>query len=158
MSCERRRRIVDVGHPELSVRRQCGLRHLHRSTYYYYPRDESAQNLELMRFIDELFTELPFLDTRQMRTMLGDLGRAVSHGRVRRLMRKMGLMAVYQKPKTSEPHPEHMIYPYLLRNLPTTRANQVWCADITYIPMKRGFLYLVASWTGPAGRCCPGDC
>ena len=144
MSCERRRGIVDTGHPKLSIRRQCGLLHLNRSTYYYQPQGESPQNLVLMRLIDELFTELPFLGTRQMRTMLGDLGHQASRGRVRRLMRKMGLMAIYQKPRTSEPHPAHKIYPYLLRKLAITRPNQVWCADITYIPMKRGFLYLVA--------------
>jgi len=144
MSCERRRGIVDTGHPKLSIRRQCTLLDLHRSTYYYQPQGESPQNLELMRLIDELFTSMPFLGSRQMRNMLRDLGYPASRGRVRRLMRRMGLMAVFQKPNTSEPHPEHKVYPYLLRNLAIARPNQVWCADITYIPMKRGFLYLVA--------------
>lgn len=143
MSPKRRRGIVDSGHPKLSVRKQCMLLHLGRSTYYYQPQGESVYNLELMRLIDELFTELPFLGSRQMRNMLVDLGHQVGRGRVRRLMRKMGLMAIFQKPRTSQPHPEHKIYPYLIRNVPIVRPNQVWCADITYIPMKRGFLYLV---------------
>lgn len=144
MSCERRRGIVDSGHPRLSIRKQCRLLSLQRSTYYYQPQGESPYNLELMRLIDELFMDMPFLGSRQMRNMLVDLGHQVGRGRTRRLMRKMGLMAVFQKPRTSKPHPEHKIYPYLLRNVPITRPNQVWCADITYIPMKRGFLYLVA--------------
>ena len=144
MSCERRRNLVDGSHQELSVRRQCRLLALHRSTYYYEPLGESQENLALMRRIDELFMELPFLGSRKMRDMLRDDGMLVGRERVRRLMRKMGLMAVYQKPRTSIPHPEHKIYPYLLRGVPVTRPNQVWCSDITYIPMKRGFLYLVA--------------
>ena len=143
MSAARRRGIVDTGHPRLSIRNQCKLLDLQRSTYYYQPQGESEYNLELMRVIDELFTNLPFLGSRQMRRMLVDMGHQVGRGRVRRLMRKMGLMAVFHKPRTSQPHPEHKIYPYLLRKVPIVRRNQVWCSDITYIPMKRGFLYLV---------------
>ena len=143
MSAARRRGIVDAGHPQLSIRNQCKLLDLQRSTYYYQPQGESEYNLELMRLIDELFTNLPFLGSRQMRRMLVDTGHQVGRGRVRRLMRKMGLMAVFHKPRTSVPHPEHKIYPYLLRNVPIVRPSQVWCADITYIPMQRGFLYLV---------------
>jgi putative transposase len=143
MSAARRRGIVDGGHPQLSIRKQCKLVHLQRSTYYYQPQGESEYNLELMRLIDELFTNLPFLGSRQMRRMLVDTGHQVGRGRVRRLMRTMGLMAVFHKPRTSVPHPEHKIYPYLLRKVPIVRPNQVWCSDITYIPMKRGFLYLV---------------
>ncbi len=144
MSCERRQKIVDTGHPALSVRRQCRILKLQRSTYYYQPIGESAYNLALMKRIDELFMELPFFGSRQMRNVLRDEGHQVGRNRVRRLMRKMGLMAVYQKPRTSQPHPQHKTYPYLLRGKAITRLNQVWCADITYIPMKRGFLYLVA--------------
>ena len=144
MSCERRRKIVDLGHPVLSVRRQCEILKLQRSTYYYQPIGESAYNLVLMKRIDELFLELPFFGSRQMRNILRDEGHLIGRNRVRRLMRKMGLMAVYQKPKTSQPHPQHKTYPYLLRGKAITRPNQVWCADITYIPMRRGFLYLVA--------------
>ena len=144
MSCERRREVVDKEHPQLSVRRQCRILKLQRSTYYYQPMGESPYNLELMKRIDELFMELPFFGSRQMRNILRDEGHSVGRGRVRRLMRKMGLMAIYQKPQTSQPHPEHKTYPYLLRNMRITKPNQVWCTDITYIPMKRGFLYLVA--------------
>jgi putative transposase len=97
-----------------------------------------------MRRIDELFIEMPFLGSRQMRTLLQDEGYSVGRGRVQRLMRKMGLVAVYAKPRTSTPHPQHTVYPYLLRTMPITRPNQVWCADITYIPMKRGYMYLMA--------------
>lgn len=126
------------------MRRQCRLLRLQRSTYYYQPVGESPYNLELMRRIDELFMELPFFGSRQMRTALRDEGHQVGRERVRRLMRKMGLAAVFCRPKTSVPHPEHRVYPYLLRNVAITRPNQVWCADITYIPMKKGYLYLVA--------------
>jgi len=115
LSCERRRKIVDLGHPVLSVRRQCEILKLQRSTYYYQPVGESAYNLALMKRIDELFLELPFFVSRQMRNFLRDEGHLIGRNRVRRLMRKMGLMAVYQKLKTSQPHPQHKTYPYLLR-------------------------------------------
>ncbi|KHK00534.1 Mobile element protein [Desulfovibrio sp. TomC] len=101
-------------------------------------------NLELMRHIDEQFLETPFYGSRQMRRHLRHQGIEIGRGRVRRLMRKMGLVAIYQKPRTSAPHPEHKIHLYLLRDLAIKRPDQVWCADITYVPMKRGFLYLVA--------------
>ena len=97
-----------------------------------------------MRLIDVQFMDTPFYGSRQMRQHLKLHGIAVGRGRIRRLMSKMGLMAIYQKPRTSAPHPEHKVYPYLLRGLRVARADQVWCADITYVPMKRGFLYLVA--------------
>ena len=101
-------------------------------------------NLDLMRLIDAQFLETPFYGSRQMRLHLRNQGLAVGRDRIRRLMRKIGLMAIFQKPKTSAPHPEHKVYPYLLRRLRIDRPDQVWCADITYVPMKRGFLYLVA--------------
>jgi len=101
-------------------------------------------NLGLMRLIDAQFLETPFYGSRQMRLHFRNQGIQVGRGRVRRLMRKMGLTAIYQKPRTSAPHPEHRIYPYLLRGMRIDRPNRVWCADITYVPMKRGFLYLVA--------------
>ena len=115
--------------PNLSITRQCRLLSLSRSSFYYAAKGESEANLALMRRIDELFLKYPFFGSRQM---------------VRRLMRLMGLQAIYQTPRTSDPHPTHRIYPYLLRELAISRANQVWCADITYIPVQRGFLYLVA--------------
>jgi len=136
--------MVDKCHPSLSIRRQCYLLRLKRSTFYHQPLGESPDTLALMRRIDELFMEMPLLGNRQMRTMLRDEGHPAGRGRVRRLMRKMGLMAVYTKPRTSKLHPEHKVYPYLLRGLSITRPNQVWCADITYLPMKRSYLYLAA--------------
>ena len=136
--------MVQYGHEKLSVVQQCGLLSVSRSGLYYAPRGESALTLDLMREIDRAFTEWPFLGVRQMCAYLRLLGYGVGKKRVRRLMRLMGLEPVYQKPRNSTPHQEHKRYPYLLRDLPITRANQVWCADITYIPMRRGFLYLVA--------------
>ena len=144
MSVSRRQSMVQTGHEKLSVVRQCGLLGISRSGLYYVPKGESALTLALMQEIDRAFTEWPFLGVRQMRDHLALLGYGVGKKRVRRLMRLMGLMAVYQKPKTSIPHPAHTRYPYLLRDLIVTRPNQVWCADITYIPMRKGFLYLVA--------------
>jgi len=136
--------MVVSGHEKLSVVRQCALLKIARSGLYYVPKGESPLTLALMQEIDRAFTEWPFLGVRQMRDYLVLLGYGVGRKRVRRLMRLMGLVAVYQKPKTSIPHPEHTRYPYLLRGLSIVRPNQVWCADITYIPMHKGFLYLVA--------------
>jgi len=136
--------MVEQEHPRLSITRQCLLLGLKRSTYYYQPKDESPFNLRLMRLIDEQFLETPFYGTRQMKRHLVNEGYPVGRRRVKRLMRKMGLMAVYQKPRTSVRNAEHTVYPYLLRGLTIEKPNQVWCSDITYLPMKRGFLYLVA--------------
>src|SRR6195952_72065 len=144
MSVERRRAMIEPAHPGLSIVRQCALLQMSRSGCYYRPTGENAATLALMRLIDEAFLECPYYGSRQMMGHLQRLGRRVSRNRVGRLMRKMGLRAIYQKPNTSAPHPEHRIYPYLLRDLPIVRPNQVWCTDITYIPMRRGFLYLVA--------------
>lgn len=135
--------MVAFGHSRLSLVRQCRLLGISRSAMYYTPIGESQSNLQLMRIIDEQFMETPFFGARQMCKYLRRLGHAVGRKRIRRLMRKMGLEAIYQKPNTSAPHPEHRIYPYLLKGLAITEANQVWCSDITYIPMRRGFLYLV---------------
>ena len=136
--------MVDSGHERLSVVRQCALLKIARSGLYYERTGESGINLVLMREIDLAFTEWPFFGVRQMCRYLVSLGYSAGIKRIRRLMRLMGLMAVYQKPKTSTPNPEHKRYPYLLRGLSIDRSNQVWCADITYIPMRKGFLYLVA--------------
>ncbi len=136
--------MVRTDHVTLSIVRQCALLKIARSGLYYERTGESAINLALMQEIDRTFTEWPFLGVRQMCRYLASLGYSVGRKRVRRLMRMMGLMAVYQKPKTSVPNPEHKRYPYLLRDLAIDRPNQVWCADITYIPMRKGFLYLVA--------------
>ena len=136
--------MVQSDHKKLSVVRQCSLLGIARSGLYYTPKGESALTLSLMQEIDRAFTEWPFLGVRQMRNYLVLLGYGVGKKRVRRLMRFMGFIAVYQKPRTSIPNPDHTRYPYLLRDLAVTRPNQVWCADITYIPMRKGFLYLVA--------------
>ena len=130
--------------PELSLSRQCRLLSISRSSFYYTAKGESPANLALMRRIDELFLKYPFYGSRQMVRQLRRDGVRTGRHRVRRLMRLMGLAAIYQAPRTSDPHPAHRIYPYLLKGLAIDRPNQVWCADITYIPVQRGFLYLVA--------------
>ena len=126
------------------MRRQCRLMSLNRSTLYYEPKGESEENLQLMRRLDEQFLETPYYGSRQMVYHLKRQGYPVGRKRVRRLMAQMGLAVIYQKPRTSQPHPENRVYSYLLRGLAVTRPDQVWCADVTYIPMRRGFLYLVA--------------
>jgi len=128
----------------LSIARQCGLLGLSRSSFYYRAKGESRLNLELMRMMDEQFLETPWYGSRQMARWLRRQGHGVGRKRVARLMGKMGLVAVYQKPGTSKPHPEHRVYPYLLRGLEISQPGHVWCADISYLPMRRGFLYLVA--------------
>jgi len=127
-----------------SIARQCELVSISRSSFYYLPTGENPLNLALMRLIDEAFTEWPFFGARQMARHLRRQGYTVGRKRVSRLMAKMGLAPIYQQPKTTVPHPEHKIHPYLLRDMVIDRPNQVWCADITYLPMRRGFLYLVA--------------
>jgi putative transposase len=144
MSADRRKAMIEADHPRLSVTRQCALVSIARSTFYREPAPETAVNLALMRRIDEQFLETPWYGSRQMARHLRREGHAVGRKRVRRLMAKMGLAAIYQRPRTTVPHPDHRIYPYLLRELTVDQPNQVWCADITYIPMRRGFLYLVA--------------
>jgi putative transposase len=136
--------MVESAHKQLSIKTQCQLLSISRSSWYYEPPGESPLNLKLMRLIDEQYLLTPYYGSRQMARWLRRQGHHVGRHRVRRLMALMGLHAIYQEPRTSQPHPHHRIYPYLLRNLAVTRANQVWCTDITYIPIKRGFLYLVA--------------
>lgn len=144
MSAARRKTMVEPTHRDLSITRQCKLLSISRSSFYFKPTGEKEENLTLMRLIDAQFLETPWYGSRQMARHLRREGWCVGRKRARRLMRKMGLTAIFQTPKTSTPHPEHRIYPYLLRRLAVDRPNQVWCADITYIPMRRGFLYLVA--------------
>ena len=136
--------MIRPDHPSLSIVRQCRLVSISRSSFYHVPRGESAENLALMMEIDRQFLETPFYGARQMTWHLRAAGRPVNVKRVRRLMRLMGLMPIYRKPRTSVPAPGHRLYPYLLRGLRITRPDQVWCADITYIPLAKGFLYLVA--------------
>ena len=136
--------MIEADHPRLSVARQCALVSISRSAFYYRPAGETPLNLALMRLIDEVFLETPWYGSRQMARHLRRQGYTVGRKRVRRLMARMGLAAIYQQPRTTVPHPEHRTYPYLLRGLRIERPDQVWCSDITYIPMRRGFLYLVA--------------
>jgi len=136
--------MIERGHPELSVRRQCELAGLNRSSFYYQPVGESEYNLLLMRLIDRQYTRIPFYGRPRMTAWLRREGYPVNPKRIGRLMRLMGLQAIYPKPKTSTPAPGHKRYPYLLRGLKITRPGQVWSTDITYVPMQHGFMYLVA--------------
>ncbi len=144
MSPARRRQMVDREHPSLSLVRQRALLGVSRSSIYYRPRAPSAEDLYLMGEIDRQYLETPFYGSRRMKAWLERSGVRVSRKRVQRLMRAMGLRAIYRRPSTSRRSPENPVYPYLLRNVRITRPNQVWAADITYLPMARGFLYLVA--------------
>ena len=144
MSRVERKAMIQRDQPGLSLSRQCKILSISRSSFYSPPKGESAENLALMRRIDELFLKYPFYGSRQMSRHLRRDGVCIGRHRVRRLMRLMGLEAIYQAPRTSDPHPAHRIYPYLLKGMGIDRPNQVWCADITYIPVQRGFLYLVA--------------
>ena len=136
--------LVDRGGDEFSVAAQCRLLKVSRSSVYWRPAAVSDDDLLLMRGIDELYLATPFYGSRRMVAALRRDGWDVNRKRVRRLMRLMRIEAIYQKPNTSRRHPDHIVYPYLLRGLLIDRPNQVWCADITYIPMAKGFVYLVA--------------
>ena len=136
--------LVDRADPRLSIVAQCRLLKIARSTLYYRPAPVSADDLQVMRQLDKQYLATPFYGARRMVAVLRRGGFAVNRKRVRRLMQVMGIEAIYQKPNTSRRHPEHKVYPYLLRGMMIERANQVWCADITYIPMAKGFVYLVA--------------
>ena len=129
----------------LSVRRQCELLGLPRSSLYYEPAGESAEDLALMRRIDEQYTACPFYGSRRMTVWLAGQGEAVNRKRVQRLMRLMGLEAIYPKPRLSAAGAGHRVYPYLLRGVAVGRPDQVWSADITYVPLARGFMYLAAT-------------
>ena len=144
MSRERRREMVDRQHPVLSTVRQCALIGISRSSVYYRPRVSSQKDLEAMKLIDQQYLVTPFYGSRRMKVWLDRQGHPVNRKRVRRLMRTMGLQAIYRRPRTSRPAPGHKVFPYLLGDIEITRPNQVWAADITYIPMARGFHYLVA--------------
>ena len=136
--------MIDRKNQKLSLSRQCQLLEISRSSIYYKPVAPKAEDLEFMRLIDEQYLKTPCWGSRSMRNWLRRKGCKVNRKRVQRLMRLMGLEAIYPKPRTSRPHPQHQIYPYLLRDLTIDHSNQVWAADITYIPMARGFMYLVA--------------
>ncbi|MEM9046968.1 MAG: IS3 family transposase [Pseudomonadota bacterium] len=144
VSPEKKRAMIKRDHPELSVSQQCKLVRLSRSAFYYTPVGIGADTLAMMKEIDRVFTRYPFFGSRQIAAYLQREGTVVGRHRVRRLMGKMGLEAIYKRPRTSKPHPQHPIYPYLLRGLQVACPNQVWCADITFVPVRNGFLYLVA--------------
>jgi len=128
----------------LSVVRQCDLVAVSRSSVYYRARPCPHDDLELMRHMDEQYLRTPFYGSRSMTTYLRRLGHPINRKRVRRLMRMLGLRSIAPTPNTSQPHPAHKVYPYLLRDLDIHRANQVWATDVTYVPMAKGFMYLVA--------------
>ena len=136
--------MIDARHPRLSLNRQCKLLCISRSGLSYKPKGESELNLALMRLIDEQYLKTPWYGSRQMTRHLRRLDYCVSRKRIRRLMRQMGLAALCPGPHTSRRNPAHPVYPYLLGDLKVTRANQVWCADVTYVPLAHGFVYLVA--------------
>ena len=144
MNAATRLSLVDRADSALSIVAQCRMLKVARSTLYWRPAAASDDDLRLMRRIDEQYLATPFYGSRRMTAVLQRAGWAVNRKRVRRLIRLMGIHAIYQKPNTSRPHPEHKVYPYLLKGLLIDRPNQVWCADITYIPMAKGFVYLVA--------------
>ena len=135
--------MLDSKHPGLSLKRQCDLLGINRSSVYYKLRPIRPEDLEMMKLIDEQYMKTPVYGTRSMRDYLNRQGYNVNRKRVQRLMRLMGLKAIYPKPKTSKPHPGHRIYPYLLKGLDINRPDMVWATDITYISLRGGFMYLV---------------
>src|SRR5450755_3646339 len=144
MNRSERLTLVDHNDPTLPVMAQYSLLKVARSTLYYRPVPVSVDDLAVMRRIDEMHLAWPFYGSRRMAAVLRREGWEVRRKRAKRLMRVMAIEAIYQKPNTSKGHPDHKVYPYLLRGLAIERPNQVWCADITYIPMAKGFVYLVA--------------
>ncbi len=146
MSIEEKKQVIQPKHPKLSIQRQCELIGLPRSSYYREgnAEQERPENLEIMKLIDNEYTKHPFYGTRQMRNFLRRQGYKINRKRVQRLMRKMGIQSIAPKPNTSKAHPQHKVYPYLLRHFDVTRPDQVWCTDITYVPLAGGFVYLTA--------------
>jgi len=138
------RLLIEADHPQLSVRRQCQLLGLNRASLYYQPAAETAENLRLMRLLDQEYTAHPFLGSRRLTAWLNEQGEAVNRKRVQRLLRLMGLEAIYPKPRLSAARAGHRVYPYLLRDVTIQRPDQVWSTDITYVPLACGFMYLAA--------------
>lgn len=143
-SLEDKKMVLEKHNPQLSMRKQCELLSLHRSNCYYNAKGESSENLMYMNMLDEQYTKTPFYGVAKMTEFLRDQGYHVNPKRIRRLLRKMGLEAIYPKPRLSEQNPEHKIYPYLLKGLDINRIDQVWSTDITYIKLAHGFVYLMA--------------
>ena len=144
MSKKARKAMIEPSNQQLSISQQCETLGVSRSSYYYQPKPISQEDLDLMRKIDELYLQNPSSGSRTIVRQLDRQGITVNRKKVQRLMRLMGIEAVYPKPRTSRPHPDHKVYPYLLRGLTINRPNQVWTTDITYIPMAKGFMFLVA--------------
>ena len=136
--------MVDPEHPELSIQRQCELLGVSRSSYYYQPQEISTEELTLLRLMDEQYMKTPFYGSRKYTVILRSLGYHINRKRVIRLMNKLDIQAIYPKKRTIVPNPNHQVYPYLLRGLAVEQANQVWCTDITYLPVGKGHFYLVA--------------
>ena len=143
MSRAERRALVECENPALPISQQCRLLAVSRSSVYRKPAEVSAEDLAIMRLIDRHYLARPYYGSRRMAAWLATQGHVVNRKRVQRLMRLLGLVAIYQRPNTSKPAVAHKVYPYLLSGLAIERVNQVWCADVTYIPMAKGFLYLV---------------
>jgi putative transposase len=141
---EERKALVVADHPGLSVVHRCQLLGIARSSFYYQPQAPSDEELTLLRLLDQQYLETPFYGSRRMTVILRQHGYEVNRKRVQRLMRQLGIEALYPKPRLSKAHPEHQVYPYLLRDLAVTQSNQVWCTDITYLPVLKGHFYLVA--------------
>lgn len=144
MSRAERQALLEPSNVDLSLSRQCRLLALSRSSVYYRPRAVSTEDLTLMRLIDEQYLKTPFYGSRRMMLHLVRLGHRINRKRVQRLMRTMGLVALYPKPRTSRLQSGHQVYPYRLREVTVCRPNQVGCTDITYVPLAQGFMYLVA--------------
>jgi putative transposase len=141
---EERKKWINADHSDLSIRQQSKLLQVNRSSLYYVPVEESEYNIMLMNKLDEQYTKTPFYGVEKMTVFLNEMGHHVNVKRVRRLLRTMGLEAIYPKPNLSRLNSEHKIYPYLLRNMKIVRCNQVWSTDITYIRLQKGFVYLMA--------------
>jgi putative transposase len=151
LSVDTKRALIDQQSQQITQERQCELLNLCRSSLYYRPRPASLQrqcqqeeDWQIMRLLDEQYTQTPFYGSRRIAVWLREQGYRVNRKRIRRLMHALGLQAVYPRPRLSVPHPEHRVYPYLLRGLKVTRVNQVWSSDITYVRLQRGYVYLVA--------------
>jgi putative transposase len=136
--------MIETANNKISIRRQCELLELHRSGYYHQPATETPLNVSLMKQIDSIYTLRPYYGVPRITYELNRQGYQVNHKRIERLMKKMGIQAIYSKPRTTTRHPDHKVYPYLLRNMAITYPDQVWCSDITYIPLQQGYLFLVA--------------
>lgn len=144
LSVKEKRKLIDRKHYSLSIRDQCKLLGLNRASLYYEPIPVSIETLQIMNLIDEIYTKYPFYGSRKIKLCLNEDGWTIGRGRVQKLMRKMGICAIYPKPNLSKRHSEHRVYPYLLNKYTVFRPNQVWSSDITYIRLKHGFLYLMA--------------